>query len=270
MDVQKWIANNKWFLLLVIYVFALFMQIYKNGWGVFLTSAGIGLSVAIFATIFNNSRSVKKIFRKIKYFFGFGMFKWEATAVFTVRKDNLPSLTSQESEFEKIARKALENNGINTKQPDEVQPSFDKLKKLKIFLKKYVMYLDIALTDADFTDDDGNALVYVTIKTDASLRFKDNNKAINGILLDFYYFFEQHYKPIEQKYTFKIEPEDMPKNFLTKQFINEFTHDEVDKFLIKVKNPKANEEVNEKYLTLTTKRREELNGAIKNMLLRLS
>ncbi|AMQ19673.1 hypothetical protein [Geobacillus sp. JS12] len=270
MDIKKWVAHNKWFILVIIYLIALCIQIYKNGWGVLFTSSGIGLSIALCATIYNNSRSVKKFFRKIKYFLGFGMFKWEANAVFTVRKDRLPSLTSQESELEKIARKALENNGLDSKQPDAVQPSFDKLKNLKLFLKKYVMYLNVTLTDADFVDDDGNDLVYVNIKTDASLRFKDNNKAINGILLDFYFFFEQHYKPIEQKYSFKIEPEDMPRNFLIKQFINEFTQDEVDGFSIKVKNPRANEEVNEKYLSLTTNRREELNGSIRNMLLRLS
>ncbi|MFE7821832.1 hypothetical protein ACFU1R_27130 [Priestia megaterium] len=271
MDVKEWFTKHKWVILLAIYLFALTLQIIAKGWETFYTSAGIGLIVAILATVFNNSRNVKKIFRKIKYFFGYGMFKWEANSVFIVRKDIFGTLSSQEETLKKISKDALEHNDISVKGSEAIQMSFDKLRNLKIFLEEYVMYLDISITDADYMDEDENALIAVTIKTKASLRYRDNNKAINGLLLDFYYFFEKQYNPTEQKYTFKIQPENMPKDFLKKHFINEYSSDEVDAFSItSMKSKSSVERVNQKLLSLTTDRREELNSAIKNLILRLS
>jgi hypothetical protein len=271
MDIKKLITNHKWIVLLFIYFIALGIQIYNLGLNAFISAAGIGLVIAILTTILNHSRLVKKTLRKIKHFLGFGMFKWEAVSVFTIKKDAINSLKSQEEEFIKLSTAALEHNKIDIKKNVSVQTSFDKLNNLKIFLDEYVMYLDVSITDADMNDDDGNELIYLTIKTRASLRFRDNNKAINGLLLDFYYFTEKKYNPTEQKYTFKIEPENMSKDFLKSHFINEFSVDEIDSFNITSKKSKTTiEKVNEKVLTITTDRREELNSAIRNLILRLS
>lgn len=271
MDIKNWITNHKWLCLIIIYLVALGIQMYNNGASAILSAAGIGLMIAILTTLFKNSRKLKKLLRKIKYFLGFGMFQWEANSVFTVKKEELRSLKLHEEEFIELSTAALEHNNIPVKKNISVQTSFDKLNNLKIYLDKYVMYLDVTLTDADMVDDDGDELVYVTIKTRASLRYRDNNKAINGLLLDFYYFFEKKFNPIEQKYTFKIKPENMAKDFLKSHFINEFSANEIESFNIISKKSKTTiEKVNEKVLTITTDRREELNGAIKNLILRLS
>ncbi|MBN8253861.1 hypothetical protein [Priestia flexa] len=271
MDFKKWFTNNKWIVLLLVYLAALILQFISKGWSALPTSAVIGLIVAIVATTFNNSREVKRLFRKIKYFLGFGMFKWEATSVFTVKKTMFKNSREQEEILRKIAKECLEDNDIDTKKSDSIQTSFDKAKNLKLFIEAYVMYLDISVTDADSYDDDGDELVYVTIKTKASLRYKDNNKAINGVLLDFYYRFEKKYSPQEQKYTVQIQPENMSKDFLTKNFINEFYPNEVSSFNITSKQSKSTiETVSHKLLSLTTDRREELNNSIKNLILKLS
>jgi hypothetical protein len=270
MDLKNWFTKNKWIFLVLIYIGALTIQVVTKGWSTLLTSAGIGLIIALIATVFNYSRQAKRILRHIKYFLGYGMFKWEANSVFTIKKDAFPTLTSQEAILRKISKESLENNNISL-NAESIQISYDRMRNLKIFLEQYVMYLDLSITDADYTDDEGNDLIYVNIKTKASLRYRDNNKAINGVLLDFYYFLERHYNPIDQKYSFSIQPENMPKDFLKKQFIQEYSAEEIDSFSIISKKTKSSvEKVNHKLLTLTTNRREDLNKSIKELILRLS
>ena len=47
--------------------------------------------------------------------------------------------------------------------------------------------MEFALTDLDDIDDEDDEVRTLKITTIASLRYKDSNKAIEGILLEFYY-----------------------------------------------------------------------------------
>ncbi|KMJ59397.1 hypothetical protein AB685_00455 [Bacillus sp. LL01] len=269
MDFKKWMTNNKWIVLLLLYGAALIIQVINNGASVFGSVVGIGLIIAIISTFLDNSRKAKQTLRACKHFFGYGMFKWEAIGVFTVRKEQVPTLFSKERVFKEIAEKSLKNSNI-TLTHDSVQTSFDRLSNLKVFIEKYVMYLDISLTDAEIYDDDGKDLVYITIRTVASLRYRDNNKAINGILLDFYYFFEKEFIPSEEKYTVIVEPENMPKDYLVKQFLIEHKPNEVESFNILSKSTSTVEKISHRNITLTTDRREILSGALKKLVLKIA
>lgn len=269
MDLKKWFSNNKWILLVLVYIVALVFQYTTYQWGLFLTPAGISLSVALVATLFSNSRSLKTLVRKIKFFFGFGLFKWEAQATITVRASKFDTLKKQEETLIELLKEAMKNNDIKLNS-NSVDPSYDKLGRLKLLVEKYVAYFDISLSDLDEQDDDGFAVKTLTITTKASLRYKDSNKAINGILLDFYHNIEHKYNPVLQKYTVTIEPVDFEKNFMKKHFINELVPDDITSFQITCKSPRVWETINDKNINFVTNRREELNQLIKNAILRLS
>lgn len=269
MDLKKWIGNNKWIILVVVYLIALGFQFKTHKWGLFINPAGISLIVALLATLFGYSRSLKSLVRKIKFFLGFGLFKWEAQATMSVRVTKFDSLKKQEETIMKLLNDALlENNEkVNNRS---VQPSYDRLGNLKLLIEKYVAYFDISLSDLDEQDDDGFAIMTLKITTKASLRYKDSNKAINGILLDFYHNLEQMYNPVSQKYVVTIEPMDFEKNFMKKHFINDLIPDDISSFQIYCKSPRVHETISDKNINFVTNRREELNQLIKNAILRLS
>jgi len=80
MDFMKWVKNNKWIVLIILYVIAIIFQFHSNKWGFLGTSAGIGLIIALISTLFTYSNLIKKFIRKTKFFIGPSMFKWEATS----------------------------------------------------------------------------------------------------------------------------------------------------------------------------------------------
>ncbi|WP_144467666.1 ABC transporter permease family protein [Bacillus toyonensis] len=266
MDLKNWFSNNKWICLVVVYVVAIFFQYKANGIGFIKTSAGIGLVVALLTTILTNARSVKRFIRKIKFFLGFGMLKWDADATFAVRYKDFKTIKAEEENIRNLLFKALKDNGVEN---ERLEPSYGG-QNLKILIEKYVISLDFSFSDAEMTDDEDFALGWVKIRTLASLRYKESNKAIHEILMDFYRYFEQKYNPTEQKFTVSIQPENFEKNFMKKQFINEYTPDEITKFNITCANPRAIESVNEKNISFVTDRREELQNMVKNATLRLS
>lgn len=269
MDLKKWFTNHKWIVLVLVYFIALYFQYRTYQWGVFKTAAGIGLILALLTTLFTNSKNLKKLIRRIKFFFGFGIFKWEAQAVFNVRISKFSSLKKEEINITEILKEALKEKNENITS-DSIQPSYDKIGNLKLLVDKYVAYFDISYTDLEEEDDDGFRLKTLSINTKASLRYKDNNKAINGLLLDFYYNIEQKYNPVNQKYTITITPEDFEKNYMKKQFINELTPDEFSTFNINNSTQRVYENINEKNINFVTNRREDLNNLIKSAILKLS
>lgn len=269
MDIKNWVSNNKWIFLIILYMIALFFQYKTYQWGLLKTAPGIGLIIAVLTTLFTNMRSLKRLIRKIKFFFGFGLFKWEAQATFNVRGTKFLSLKKEEDNIIQLMKSALEDNNEKVTSKS-IEPSYDKIGNLKLLVEKYVAYFDISVTDLDAQDDDGFAVKTININTKASLRYKDSNKAINGLLLDFYYQFEQKYNPVSQKYDVTIEPSDFEKNYMKKQFINELTPDEVSSFSINNKTSRVVENINEKNINFVTNRREDLNNLIKSAILRLS
>lgn len=269
MDLKKWFSNNKWIYLVILYIIAMYFQYRASGIKFITTSAGIGLLIALLGTLFTNARSVKRVIRKIKFFMGFGMFKWDAQANFSVRYNDFKSVQAEEEAIIKMLSEVLKENEIKVDKKS-IEPSYGKQRNLKFLVTKYVLSLDISFSDAEMTDDEGFALGWIKINALATLRYKDSNKAIHDILLDFYREFEKKYSPSEQKYSITIEPEDLEKNFMKKHFINEYTPDEITSFNIICNGKKSTETINQNNITFVTKRREELHHMVKNAILRLS
>ena len=46
MDLKKWVADNKWIYLTILYIIAMIFQFTINKWGFIITPAGIGLIIA--------------------------------------------------------------------------------------------------------------------------------------------------------------------------------------------------------------------------------
>lgn len=241
-----------------------------NKWRFIITPAGIGLIIALLTTILTNSKAVKKFLRKIKYFIGFSMFKWEAQADFTIKRDNINStLEAEEEKILKILLLSLKNNKENHNKKD-VRISYSKHRNMILTIKDYVVDMEFSLTDLAGIDDDGDEVIALKIKTIASLRYKDSNKAIEGILLEFYYQLCKKYEPSYEKYTFTIEPEKAGKDYMKKIFINEYDPDEITAFEIRNNNTRYNEFVTQKSINFVTKRRDELKNLVKSAILRLS
>jgi hypothetical protein len=232
----------------------------------FQIMAKYSLIIVVLTTLFTNLRGLKKLMRKIKFFLGFGLFKWEAQATFSVRDSKFLSIKKEEESIIQLMKSALEENNEKVTNKS-IEPSYDRFGSLKLFVEKYVAYFDISVTDLDEQDDDGFSVKTIKINTKASLRYKDSNKAINGLLLDFYYQFEQKYSPVSQKYDVTIAPVDFEKNYMKKQFINELTPDEISSFSINNNSKRAIENINEKNINFVTNRRENLNYLIKSAIL---
>ncbi|MCY8103402.1 hypothetical protein [Bacillus mojavensis] len=270
MDLKKWFADNKWIYLTTLYIIAMIFQFTINKWRFIITPAGIGLIIAFFTTILTNSKPIKKFLRKIKYFIGFSMFKWEAQADFVIKRDNLNStLVAEEEAILELLLTALKNNKENHDKKD-VRVSYSKNRNLILTIKNYVVDMEFALTDLDDIDDEDDEVRSLKIITIASLRYKDSNKAIEGILLEFYYLLCKKYAPSSEKYTFTIEPEKVGKDYMKKIFINEYESDEITAFEIRSNNTRYSEFVTQKSIKFVTKRREELKDLVKRAILRLS
>ncbi|MDM5429080.1 hypothetical protein [Bacillus mycoides] len=269
MDLKKWFSNNKWVYLAALYIIAMIFQYRASGIKFITTAAGIGLLIALLGTILTNVKSIKRVIRKIKYFMGFGMFKWDAQATFTVRYTDFKSVQAEEENIIKILSTVLKENEIKVNQKS-IDPSYGKQRNLKLLVTEYVLSLDVSFSDAEMTDDDDFALGWLKVNALATLRYKDSNKAIHDVLLDFYRELEKKYSPTEQKFSITIEPKDLEKNFMKKHFINEYTPDEITSFNIICKGARSREVINEKNITFITNRREELHHMVKNAILRLS
>lgn len=241
-----------------------------NQWGFVITPAGIGLIIAFFTTIMTNCKPIKKLLRKIKYFIGFSMFKWEAQANFTIKRDTLKStLVAEEEKILELLLSSLKKNNENSDKK-AVRISYSKNRNLILTIKDYVIDMEFSLIDLDEIDDDGDEVRILKIDTIASLRYKDSNKAIEGILLDFYYLLCEKYEPSFEKYTFTIEPEKVGQDYMKKIFINEYDADEITAFEIRKNRPQFDEYVTQKNIKFATKRRDQLKGLVKSAILKLS
>ncbi|MCY7774047.1 hypothetical protein MOE70_11785 [Bacillus licheniformis] len=270
MDLKKWFTNNKWFILAMLYIIAMIFQFSINQWGFVTTPAGIGLIIAFFTTIMTNFKPIKKLLRKIKFFIGFSMFKWEAQAAFSIKCNTLKSTVVAEEE--KILELLLSSLKKNKEKSDKnaVRVSYSKNRNLILTIKKYVIDMEFSLIDLDEIDDDGDEVRMLKIDTIASLRFKDSREAIEGILLDFYHLLCEKYEPSSEKYTFTIEPEEVGEDYLKKIFINEYDADEITAFEIRKNSPQIDEFVTHKNINFVTKRRDQLKGLVECAILRLS
>lgn len=267
MDVKEFVKKYWWVVLLALYLISFCIKLSAEGWATFTTTAGIALLVAIIQTVSNNSRLLRKAFRYLKYFVGFGTFVWDTNAKYLIRGSY--KLSDQTGDIKKIVESALKENKIKFKH-DDIEISADKLGRTKIYVGPLAIYLNLDVTDAEQRDDDGFALFWLNIRARTSLRYKNMSKVINGFLIDFYSGIDDKYGPIDQKYTVKVNVEGMAENFFKEQFIKEFSPHEVTKFSIMVKSSRSNQEVTEKQISITTNRREELVSSVKNLLIRLS
>lgn len=267
MDIIEYAKKYWWTLLLGLYIVSVIIKFNKEGPAGLATVAGISLLVAIVQTIANNSRNMKRAYRYLKYFIGFGTFVWDTNAKFLVR--GTYRLSDHNAEIKKFVEEALKQNNIKYKH-DDIEVSADKLGRIKIYVSPLSVYLSLDVTDAEQRDDEGFALFWLNIRARTSLRYKNMNKVINGFLIDYYKLLDDRYGPVDQKYTVKVNVEGMAESFLKEQFIKEFSPSEVTKFTIMVKSSRSNQEITEKQISVTTNRREELVNSVKDLLLRLS
>ncbi|MFP7229122.1 hypothetical protein SFB99_12955 [Bacillus altitudinis] len=270
MDLKKWFSNNKWIILILLYIVAMTIQFINSGWHFVYSAAGIGLIIALISTLLTNSKPIKRILRKLKYFIGFSMLKWTAQADLEISLMNINSkLVVEEDEILKTLLIALKNNDENHGKND-VRISYSKSGNLILTIKKYVVDMEFILTDLDNISEDDQELRTLKITTIASLRYKDSNKAIEGILLEFYYLLNKKYEPVTEKYSFTIEPENVGKDYMKKIFINEYEPDEISDFEILSNNRRYTEFVTKSNIIFVTKRREELKNLVRNAILRLT
>ncbi|MFX3617999.1 MAG: hypothetical protein ACE3JK_10770 [Sporolactobacillus sp.] len=265
-----WLRNNGWFWLFVVYAIATILQYAEQGWHFVLTASGIGLIIALLTTVFSNLRALVRIYRRIKYYFGPSIFKWTASADFDVRVNKFTTIAVEEKNLVTLFKKALEKNGLPINEFGSPAPSRDKFGNLIIFTKEYYMNTVISLTDNGEEDNEGYSLYEINFKTYAALRYRDKNKAINGILLELYKLFEKKYFPSTEKYSIHLELENVPDDFWKKQFVREFLPSEVSNFSIRTNLTRSVQEASNKGISLTTDRREELYSAINDLILRIS
>jgi hypothetical protein len=268
MDISWFFKKYWWVILLILFMISAYFKYENEGFKGFWSAAGISLIAAIIQTLVNNSRIIKKVFRMVKFFLGFGMFSWETNANFLIHENY--KLSDQVSVLEKLIKDILGENGIKIKKRDEIDISRDNLGGIKIFVSAFSLYISVDTTDADSNDRDGFALSWLNVRVRTTLRYRNTRKVITGFLIDLFSALDNKYGPIEQKYSMKITLEEMSKNFFKEQFVKEFSPNEIESFSIIVKKTRSTQEVTHSQLNITTNRREELMDSVSSLILRLS
>ncbi|WP_029423499.1 hypothetical protein [Alicyclobacillus macrosporangiidus] len=265
MDIVKILKRFWWVVPTLLYLASLIINVCSSGLSKLVQPVGIAMIVAIVQTLSTNVPLFRKWIRWMKYFMGFGHFKLDATATFSVV--GIARLSGEQ--FRQIVFNALHPYVAKITKEKAVELTTDKHGRLLLYCDYFSMYITVDLADADEDAEDGQPIEWLTIRARTSLRYRTLRDAINGFLIDLFSETGRSFSSSNEKYVIKVTVEGVSKNFMKQQFVKEFDPDEIEKFFIRINKPRGFQEATDTELRIVTTKRDEISNAV-SLLLRIS
>lgn len=243
-----------WLVMLISLLVSVVFQVYKFGFNAATMIIIVPTVVSLIKVIFENSQKVRVFYRNAINKMNLSSFDIDFQSVFVITDtSNVKNINKDYLEIQTILYNILKNNGYDGGKNELVEPSMARVSGVKMYLRPHKMYMS-------FIQDEK----YLTIRTSATLKFKNGNEIIERLLIEFYRELTNNLHMKENKYIMKVSKNTQKENFMEKHFIKELTPKQIKGFEISVDHKsRFNLKVNNKEIVLVTKERADLVNAIK-------